>query len=290
MVHQHFMFIPVMTIAENIVLGNEPVKSGPLGVLDRRSGRASASSELSDRYGLAVDPDARHRGRHGRHAAARRDPQGALPRRPHPGARRADGGADRAGDHRADGRAPARSRRTAQRSSSSHTSSARCSRSPTASPFCAAASRWARSRARAPPSSRSPRMVVGRDVIFRVDKAAATPGHPILDGRRPPRRWTTAGSRPCAGPRFNVRAGEIVALAGVDGNGQTELVEAITGIRAPADGRIAVDGTRHHRARRAPRERRGYRSYRARPPPASVWCCPSRWPRTSGCTATASRR
>jgi general nucleoside transport system ATP-binding protein len=44
------------------------------------------------------------------------------------------------------------------------------------------------------------------------------------------------------GATLTVRAGEIVALAGVDGNGQTELVQAITGIRAPADGLIEVDG------------------------------------------------
>ena len=61
MVHQHFMFIPVMTVAENIVLGSEPVKPGAtrrLGILDRRTARARVR-ELSDRYGLAVDPDAR---------------------------------------------------------------------------------------------------------------------------------------------------------------------------------------------------------------------------------------
>ena len=61
MVHQHFMFIPVMTIAENIVLGNEPVKAGAgraLGVLDRSTARQRVQ-ELSDSYGLAIDPDAR---------------------------------------------------------------------------------------------------------------------------------------------------------------------------------------------------------------------------------------
>ena len=61
MVHQHFMFIPVMTVTENIVLGNEPVKSGaarPAGILDRRTARKRVQ-ELSDRYGLAIDPDAR---------------------------------------------------------------------------------------------------------------------------------------------------------------------------------------------------------------------------------------
>jgi general nucleoside transport system ATP-binding protein len=55
MVHQHFMLVPVMTVAENIVLGQEPTRRG--GVLDLKAARARVR-ELSDRYGLAVDPDA----------------------------------------------------------------------------------------------------------------------------------------------------------------------------------------------------------------------------------------
>src|SRR6201996_1471715 len=61
MVHQHFMFIPIMTVTENIVLGNEPMKAGAqrsLGLLDRRTARKRVQ-ELSDTYGLAVHPDAR---------------------------------------------------------------------------------------------------------------------------------------------------------------------------------------------------------------------------------------
>src|SRR4051794_22396611 len=54
MVHQHFMLIPVMTVAENIVLAAEPRK-GPM--LDRDAARERVR-EISDRYGLAVDPDA----------------------------------------------------------------------------------------------------------------------------------------------------------------------------------------------------------------------------------------
>ncbi len=54
MVHQHFMLVPVMTVAENIVLGNEP---GRGGMLDFGEARRRVR-ELSDRYGLAVDPDA----------------------------------------------------------------------------------------------------------------------------------------------------------------------------------------------------------------------------------------
>jgi ABC-type uncharacterized transport system ATPase subunit len=55
MVHQHFMLIPVMTVAENIVLAAEPRKGA---LLDRDAARAKVR-ELSERYGLAVDPDAR---------------------------------------------------------------------------------------------------------------------------------------------------------------------------------------------------------------------------------------
>src|SRR5262249_41901818 len=55
MVHQHFMLVPVMTVAENIVLGQEPTTGG--GVLDLGAARARVR-ELSDRYGLAVDPNA----------------------------------------------------------------------------------------------------------------------------------------------------------------------------------------------------------------------------------------
>src|SRR6201993_3561212 len=54
MVHQHFMLIPVMTVAENVVLGTEPVRDGV--VLDER-GAESRVRELSQRFGLAVDPD-----------------------------------------------------------------------------------------------------------------------------------------------------------------------------------------------------------------------------------------
>ena len=55
MVHQHFMLVPVMTVAENIVLGHEPLRGR--GMLDFAAARARVR-ELSDRYGLAVDPDA----------------------------------------------------------------------------------------------------------------------------------------------------------------------------------------------------------------------------------------
>src|SRR3954454_3409180 len=55
MVHQHFMLVPVMTVAENLVLGSEPRH----GLLLDRGTAAASTRELSERFGLAVDPEAR---------------------------------------------------------------------------------------------------------------------------------------------------------------------------------------------------------------------------------------
>ena len=96
MVHQHFMLIPVMTVAENIVLGDRAERQG-LPRLRRRTrarARAGADVRLPDRSRRA------DRGHRRRPAAARRDPEGALPQRRHPDPRRADGGADAAGGDR----------------------------------------------------------------------------------------------------------------------------------------------------------------------------------------------
>ncbi len=56
MVHQHFMLVPVFTVAENVMLGHEWT-SGPIGKLDRKVARAKVN-ELSERYSLAVNPTA----------------------------------------------------------------------------------------------------------------------------------------------------------------------------------------------------------------------------------------
>ena len=94
MVHQHFMLIPVMTVAENIVLATEPR-------LERRPARLRRRGEARPRDLDALRarrrPARAHPGHHGRPAAARRDPEGALPRRRHPRPRRADRRADPAG-------------------------------------------------------------------------------------------------------------------------------------------------------------------------------------------------
>ena len=84
-------------------------------------------------------------------------------------------------------------------------------------------------------------MMVGRAVSFHVDKAEAAAGGVILKIEG----LTVRGSKGHEAVRdldLEVRSGEIVGVAGVDGNGQAELVEAITGLRKPASGRIFLRG------------------------------------------------
>jgi ABC-type uncharacterized transport system ATPase subunit len=83
--------------------------------------------------------------------------------------------------------------------------------------------------------------VVGREVLLRVEKGPASPGEVVLtvtglsalDDR---------GHQALNGVSFQVRAGEVLGVAGVQGNGQTELVEVLTGLRRPIVGHIRIDG------------------------------------------------
>ncbi|HEY6962793.1 MAG TPA: ABC transporter ATP-binding protein [Gaiellaceae bacterium] len=85
-------------------------------------------------------------------------------------------------------------------------------------------------------------LMVGRDVSFaeRVPRDSAV-GAPVLDVRG---LWVAGdrGDDALRGVDLTVRAGEIVGIAGVAGNGQRELAEAVSGMRPPAKGEIAVDG------------------------------------------------
>ena len=84
-------------------------------------------------------------------------------------------------------------------------------------------------------------MMVGREVIFEYDRAEAPTGAPVLEvdslrvrGER--------GLEQVRGVEFSVREGEIFGIAGVQGNGQSELVEALTGLRAVEDGTVRFEG------------------------------------------------
>src|SRR5206468_1259754 len=91
------------------------------------------------------------------------------------------------------------------------------------------------------------RMMVGREVLLRVEKPPATPGEPILEVKNL-EVLDSRGLPAVRGMSFQVLAGEIVGVAGVDGNGQTELIEAITGLRKPAAGTIELAGREISRA------------------------------------------
>ena len=85
------------------------------------------------------------------------------------------------------------------------------------------------------------RLMVGREVVLRVEKPPAQPGETllvvenvsVLDDR---------GLEAVRDVSFELKAGEIVGVAGVDGNGQSELIDALTGLRRPAAGRIVAAG------------------------------------------------
>jgi simple sugar transport system ATP-binding protein len=237
MVHQHFMLVPVMTVAENIVLGQEPTQAG--GVLDLKAARARVK-ELSDRYGLAVDPGATIEdvtvGTQQRVEilkALYRDARilvldeptavltaqevkeltGVLNRL------KQDGTAIVFISHKLGEVLEVSDRITVLR---------RGKKVDTVPREGATELSLAR-------------LVVGRDVMLAVAKTPAKPAGPLLDVRdlyvRDDRELEKV-----SGLSLSVRAGEIVALAGVDGNGQQELVDAICGMRAPESGAIVVDG------------------------------------------------
>jgi len=237
MVHQHFMLVPVMTVAENIVLGHEPSQGG--GLLDLKTARACVR-ELSDRYGLAVDPDAtiedvtvgtqqRVEILRALYRGARilvldeptavltaqevRDLMSVLNRL------KQDGTGIVFITHKLGEVLEVADRITVLR---------RGKRVDTVS--------------REGATERSlARLVVGRDVLLSLDKAQGATGESLLsiedlhvrDDRELPA---------VSGLSLDVRAGEIVALAGVDGNGQHELVEAVTGLRTAESGRVLVAG------------------------------------------------
>jgi general nucleoside transport system ATP-binding protein len=237
MVHQHFMLIPVMTVAENIVLADEP-RSGP-GLLDVRAA-TSRVRELSDRFGLAVDPDAviedvsvGQQQRVEILKALYRDAQILVLDEPTAvltaqetqelfnvlRALRDDGKAIVFISHKLGEVLEIADRVTVLR---------RGKRVDTVPTEGATEESLAR-------------LMVGRDVLLRVDKAAARAGEPILEVRDLHVR-DDRGLPAVRGLDLTVRAGEIVALAGVDGNGQSELVEAVTGLRPAHAGTIVVEG------------------------------------------------
>jgi general nucleoside transport system ATP-binding protein len=91
------------------------------------------------------------------------------------------------------------------------------------------------------------KLMVGREVLLRVDKQPGKPAEPLLEVKN----LTVLDDRGLEAVRdlsLTVRAGEILGIAGVDNNGQSELGEAITGLRRPVSGTISVGGHDYTRA------------------------------------------
>ena len=86
-------------------------------------------------------------------------------------------------------------------------------------------------------------MMVGRDVKFAVDKTPATPGDVVLDVHELSVKSQLHKKDAVHRVSFTVRRGEIVCIAGIDGNGQSELIYALTGLMPVESGQIHLEGT-----------------------------------------------
>jgi ABC-type uncharacterized transport system ATPase subunit len=236
MVHQHFMLIPVMSVAENIVLAVEPRK-GPFIDLD---GANEKVRDISRRFGLAVRPEARiesisvgmqqrveilkalYRGAEILildEPTAVLTPQEAEELFEIIRSLQAEGKSIIFISHKLGEVLAIANRITVLRRGKTIETVPR----------------------EGATEESLARLMVGREVLLRVEKTSADPGSPLLEVDDL-RVLDERGLEAVRGVSFQVRAGEIVGIAGVDGNGQTELVEAITGLRKPESGRILAAG------------------------------------------------
>ena len=237
MVHQHFMLVPVFTVAENVVLGVEP--TGRLDHLDLETAREQVR-KISAEYGLEVDPD----------AVIEEIPVGIQQRVEIIKVlfRSADvlifdePTAVLTPQEVTEFFTIVRSLRDAGKALVFITHKLHEVRE--------VADRISVLRGGEIVGEGDPKtatdaelaeMMVGRPVRFDVEKEDVTPGEVLLDVRD----LTVLHERQevaVDGVGFKVCAGEIVGIAGVQGNGQTELVEALTGLRPPLRGEISFLG------------------------------------------------
>jgi general nucleoside transport system ATP-binding protein len=236
MVHQHFMLIPVMTVAENIVLATEP-RTGPFIDME---GAKQRVRDLSQRYGLAVDPDAKIQAitvaqqqrveilkalYRGARILILDEPTAVLTPQESQELFEIIRSLKEQGEsvifitHKLNEVLEIADRISVLR---------RGKRVDTVPREGATEEALAR-------------LMVGREVLLRVEKKPAEPGDVLLhvEGLQV---FDDRGLEACRGVGFEVRKSEIVGIAGVDGNGQSELIDALTGLRKPAAGRITVLG------------------------------------------------
>lgn len=237
MVHQHFMLVPVFTVAENVILGIEPVKG--MGRIDQRAADTMVR-KVSDRYKLAVDPEAMIEDlpvgvqqrveiikvlvRNARYIIFDEPTSVLTPQEVEEffgivREMKADGKGVIFISHKLKEALEIADRVVVLRDG--------------------------RSVGEADPATATPeelaQMMVGRPVELTVAKGPAVSGEVALSVEHLV-ALDDRGHRTVDGVSFQVRAGEIVGIAGVQGNGQTELVECITGMRRALAGRVVLDG------------------------------------------------
>ncbi|MEJ2641910.1 MAG: ABC transporter ATP-binding protein [Desulfosarcinaceae bacterium] len=236
MVHQHFMLIPSLTVAENVVLGQEPARHG---MIDMDAANETVRS-LSDRYGLKVDPAARvetlsvgieqrieiikvlYRGAD---ILILDEPTAVLaPQEVEEffeilKALKAQGKTIIFITHKLHEVMAISDRVTVMRHGKmvGAVETAKTSKAEIAT------------------------LMVGRQVLLQVDRGSAKPGETALQVEAL-EALDNKGLPVLKGVDLTVRTGEILGIAGVEGNGQTELVEVLTGLRPSLRGRVAVAG------------------------------------------------
>ncbi|MER7796983.1 ABC transporter ATP-binding protein [Microbacterium sp. NPDC096154] len=236
MVHQHFMLVPVFTVAENVALGHE--KTRGLGQLDLQAARAQVR-EVADRFGFDVDPD----------ALVEDLPVGVQQRVEIIKALARDAKvlvfdeptAVLTPQETDELMAMMRQLRDEGAGIVFITHKLREVRE--------VADRITVIRRGRVVGEASPRstnaelasLMVGRAVELTVQKSPAQPREGGLSVRDLQVR-TAAGAVVVDGADFDVRPGEILAIAGVQGNGQTELTEALMGLQEHVSGSITLDG------------------------------------------------
>jgi len=236
MVHQHFMLVPVFTVAENVVLGHEPVRGG--GLIDLPAARRRVQ-EISDRFGFDIDPDARVEdltvGAQQRVEiikALSREAQVLILDEP-------------------------TAVLTPQETDELIAIMRQLREAGTSIVFITHKLREVRAVAdritvirrgtvvgTAQPSSTETELaslMVGRSVDLGVDRAPARAGDVTFEVRGLT-VLDDAGVRQVDDISFGVARGEIVAVAGVQGNGQTELTEVVLGLQRPVAGQVVLDG------------------------------------------------
>ena len=237
MVHQHFMLVPVMTVAENLVLGTEPRHAG--GLLDYNEA-ARRARELSEQYGLAVRPEAKVEDL-GVGAQQRVEILRALFR----GAKVLVLDEPTAVLTAQESQDLFRVLRTLKAGGTSIVFiSHKLNEVLDVSDRVTVLRRGKKidTVETAGSTERSlARLMVGRDVLLQVEKSEREPGKPLLEVRDL-HVSDDRGLPAVRGLSLEVRSGEIVGLAGVDANGQSELIEAITGLRHVDSGQVIIDG------------------------------------------------